>query len=162
VRQGKDASDSFEVLAVTDVRTACDALRPVYDALDGTDGFVSIEVSPSQAQNAEGSITEARRLWSAVNRPNLMVKVPGTVEGAEAVGALLQGSININITLLFSLENHERVMWKYIEALEVSRLNVWLRSPRFSSAGSMYWLISCWTTRLNPRQVGTKRLRSTI
>jgi transaldolase len=118
VSKATNSGDSFEALEVKDVQTACDVFRPVYDALDGKDGFVSIEVSPGQARSTEGTITEARRLWHAVNRPNVMVKVPGTVEGAEAVGKLLQEGININITLLFSLENHERVMWQYIEALE--------------------------------------------
>lgn len=137
VRQGKNASDSFEALAVTDIQTACDVFRPVYDALDGTDGFVSIEVSPGQARNTEGTIIEARRLWNAVSRPNLMVKVPGTVEGAEAVGALLREGININITLLFSLENHERVMWEYIEALE-ARVAAGQSIERLASVASFF------------------------
>ncbi|MBI1256242.1 MAG: transaldolase [Chloroflexi bacterium] len=112
------SADRFEALAVKDVQTACDVFRPVYDALDGKDGFVSLEVAPGLARNPKDTVTEARRLWKAVNRPNVMIKVPGTVEGAEAIGTLLQDGININVTLLFSLENHERVMWKYIEALE--------------------------------------------
>jgi transaldolase len=118
VRNRKNAADSFEAIAVQDVQDACDVFRPLYDALDGRDGFVSIEVSPGQAHDVEGSVTEAERLWKAVNRPNVMIKIPGTDEGAEAVGKLLLMGININITLLFSLQNHERVMWKYIEALE--------------------------------------------
>ncbi len=113
----------FEAIAVQDVQAACDVFRPLYDALDGRDGYVSLEVSPGLARNAEGSITEAKRLWAAVNRPNLMIKIPGTVEGAEAIGTLLQAGLNINVTLLFSLENHERVMWKYIEALETRVAN---------------------------------------
>src|SRR5450432_3213472 len=104
VRQSKNSADSFEALEVKDVQTACDVFRPLYDAVEGKDGFVSIEVSPRQARNTEGTLTEARRLWKAVNRPNVMIKVPGTVEGAEAVGKLLQEGINVNITLLFSLE----------------------------------------------------------
>jgi len=117
-RNQKSTADYFEAIAGQDVQDACDVFRPLYDALDGRDGFVSIEVSPGRAHDAEGSVTEAERLWKAVNRPNLMIKIPGTVEGAEAVGRLLTKGINVNITLLFSPENHERVMWKYIEALE--------------------------------------------
>ncbi len=117
-RGSKSAAENFEAIAVQDVQAACDVFRPLYDALDGKDGFVSLEVSPGMARNAQGSITEARRLWAAVNRPNLMIKIPGTVEGAEAIGALLQAGINVNVTLLFSMEHHEAVMWKYIEALE--------------------------------------------
>ncbi|MEO8392207.1 MAG: transaldolase [Chloroflexota bacterium] len=114
----KTGADKFESIAVQDVQDACDVFRPLYDALDGGDGYVSLEVSPGRARDAEGSVTEAKRLWAAVNRPNVMIKIPGTVEGAEAIGELLKLGINVNVTLLFSLENHERVMWKYIEALE--------------------------------------------
>jgi transaldolase len=137
VRQGVTPADAFEALAVKDVQTACDVFRPVYDALDGRDGFVSIEVSPGQARSTEGTIVEARRLWNAVNRPNVMIKVPGTVEGAEAVGKLLLEGININITLLFSLENHERVMWKYIEALE-ARASTGQPIARLASVASFF------------------------
>jgi transaldolase len=137
VNQETNTADSFEALAVKDVQTACDVFRPVYDALDGKDGFVSIEVSPGQARTAEGTITEARRLWNAVSRPNVMVKVPGTVEGAEAIGALLSEGININITLLFSLENHERVMWQYIKALE-TRLAAGQPINRLASVASFF------------------------
>ena len=122
-REKKSAGEYFETIAVEDVQTACDVFRPLYDALDGRDGYVSLEVSPGMARNAEGSIAEAQRLWKSVNRPNLMIKIPGTVEGAEAIGKVLQMGINVNVTLLFSLENHERVMWKYIEALETRVAN---------------------------------------
>src|SRR4051812_29520230 len=94
VRQSVLPVAGFEAIAIQDVQTACDVFRPIYDALDGTDGFVSIEVSPGQARSTQGTIVEARRLWNGVNRPNVMVKVPGTVEGAEAVGKLLQEGIN--------------------------------------------------------------------
>jgi transaldolase len=114
----KTSAQKFEAIAGQDVQDACDVFRPLYDALDGSDGFVSIEVSPGMARDTEGTVTEAQRLWAAVNRPNVMIKVPGTLEGAVAVGRLLKLGINVNITLLFSLENHERVMWEYIGALE--------------------------------------------
>lgn len=137
VHQSTSPADSFEAIAIRDVQAACDVFRPIYDALDGTDGFVSIEVSPGQARSTEGTIVEAQRLWNSVNRPNVMVKVPGTVEGAEAVGQLLQEGININITLLFSLENHERVMWKYIEALE-ARVSARQPIDRLASVASFF------------------------
>ena len=85
---------------------------------NGQDGFVSIEVAPDLAHNTDATISEARRLWQAVDRPNLMVKVPGTKAGIPAVEQLLREGLNINVTLLFSIENHERVMWSYIKALE--------------------------------------------
>jgi len=133
----KSAADHFEAIAVQDVQDACDVFRPVYDALDGRDGFVSIEVSPGQAHDADGSVAEAERLWRAVNRPNVMIKIPGTVEGAEAVGRLLQKGINVNITLLFSPQNHERVMWKYIEALE-ARVAAGQPIERLASVASFF------------------------
>jgi transaldolase len=137
VRQSTSTAANFEALAVKDVQTACDVLRPVYDALDGKDGFVSIEVSPGMARNTEGTIAEARRLWKAVNRPNVMIKVPGTIEGAPAVKALLQEGINVNITLLFSLEHHENVMWAYIEALE-ARVQAGQPIERLASVASFF------------------------
>ncbi len=137
VRRGTDAAANFEALAVKDIQDACDVFRSIYDDLDGTDGFVSIEVSPAQAHNVDGTVAEARRLWSEVNRPNLLVKVPGTVEGARAVGILLKEGISINITLLFSIENHERVMWQYIEALE-ARLAAGKPIDRIASVASFF------------------------
>ncbi|MCC6943680.1 MAG: transaldolase, partial [Thermomicrobiales bacterium] len=91
---------------------------PIYDASDGADGFVSIEVNPDLARDSDGTRTQVRQLWEAVNRPNLMVKIPGTVEGAPVIGEMLAEGININVTLLFSIEAYERVANAYIEALE--------------------------------------------
>jgi transaldolase len=118
VAQGKSAGEIFEAVAIKDIQDACDLFRPLFDRTEGRDGFVSIEVSPLLARDTAGTIAEARRLWKEVNRPNVMVKVPGTVEGAPAIETLLGEGLNINITLLFSLANHERVMWNYINALE--------------------------------------------
>ncbi len=118
VAQGVGASEVFEALAVADIRAACDLFRPVYDQTDGLDGYVSIEVAPALARDTEGTIAEARRLWQRVDRPNVMIKVPGTDEGTPAVKHLLREGINVNITLLFSRQHHERVMWAYVEALE--------------------------------------------
>ncbi|HET8626622.1 MAG TPA: transaldolase [Thermomicrobiales bacterium] len=117
-QQGKNAEQIFEGLAVTDIQEACDHFRPLYDRTNGEDGFVSIEVGPSLAHDTAGTIAEARRLWKKVNRPNVMVKVPGTEEGWPAVEQLIGEGLNINITLLFSLRNHEQVMWRYIAGLE--------------------------------------------
>ena len=112
----------YEALIVADVRDACDILRPVYDRTEGRDGFVSLEVSPYLARNTEGSIAEARRLWTAVARPNLFIKIPGTFEGIAAVEALLVEGINVNITLLFSVERYEEMALAYMSALERRKL----------------------------------------
>jgi transaldolase len=108
----------FQALAVDDIRDACDLFRPIYDESDGADGFVSIEVLASLARDTEGTIKNARELWRAVDKPNLMVKVPGTKEGWPAIEQLLAEGININITLLFSLENYEKVARAYVAALK--------------------------------------------
>src|SRR5207247_3433669 len=111
----------FELLAVEDVRTAADLFRPVYDASQGADGFVSLEVSPTLARDTAGTIGEARRLWAAVARPNVMIKVPCTREGWSAIERLLTDGINVNITLLFSLEHYQQVAEAYLRALEARR-----------------------------------------
>lgn len=111
----------FERLATGDVRQAADLFRPVYDATDGRDGFVSLEVSPTLARDTERTIAEARRLWAEVDRPNLMIKVPGTREGWPAIERLLTEGINVNITLLFSLEHYRQVAEAYVRALEARR-----------------------------------------
>ena len=121
--QLRDAGDLtpmqlFELVATTDVRDACDAFRGVYERTNGDDGYVSIEVSPGAAHDAKATVEEARRLWNTVDRPNLFVKVPGTVEGADAVRQLIAAGININITLLFALEAHDRVIDAYMSGLE--------------------------------------------
>lgn len=108
----------FELVATTDVRDACDRFRTVYDKTKGDDGFVSIEVSPAAANDVKATVDEAQRLWKTVNRPNLFVKVPGTVDGAVAVQQLIAAGINVNITLLFALEAHDRVINAYMAGLE--------------------------------------------
>jgi transaldolase len=108
----------FEVVETEDVRRACDLFMPVYEATAGQDGYVSIEVSPSVAEDAEATLAEARRLWATVGRPNVMVKVPGTETDVVAVRQLLTEGINVNITLLFSTEAHRRVMEAYLDALD--------------------------------------------
>jgi transaldolase len=112
------ASELFELIATTDVRDACDIFRPVYEREKGTDGFVSIEVSPAAAHDLLGTISEAERLWSTVDRRNVLIKVPGTREGADAVRRLIASGINVNITLLFSLDAYRRVIDAYMSGLE--------------------------------------------
>lgn len=106
------------LLVSTDVRDACDILRPVYDFTDGADGYVSLEVSPHLAHDSEGSIAEARRLWAVVDRPNLMIKIPGTAACLPAIEQLLYEGINVNITLLFSVQRYKAVMQAWLQALD--------------------------------------------
>ena len=114
----KDAVDLYEKLAVRDVQDAADILRGVYDATDGADGFVSLEVSPHLAFDTEKTIAEARRLWQMVDRPNLMVKVPATPEGIPAIEQLIADGININVTLLFSQAAYRDVANAYVAGLK--------------------------------------------
>jgi transaldolase/glucose-6-phosphate isomerase len=119
VRHGEHSvTRIYEHLAVTDLQAAADALSPVYGRLNGADGFASIEVSPFLAGFTSGTIEEARRLWAAVDRPNLMVKVPGTREGVPAVRELTAGGVNVNITLLFAIDMYEAVAEAFIAGLE--------------------------------------------
>ncbi len=118
---GKSAAAIYEAIATRDVRDACDVLRPVYDATDGRDGYVSLEVSPHLARNTRASIDEARRLAAEVDRPNLMIKIPGTAEGLAAIETLLFDGINVNVTLLFAVERYRKVAQAYLRALERRR-----------------------------------------
>ncbi len=112
------AMELFERIATTDVRDACDMFRPTFDAIHGVDGFVSIEVSPGAANDAQATIAEAQRLWATVGRPNVMVKVPGTAEGAKAVRELTAEGVNVNITLLFAISAYKSVIDAYMAGLE--------------------------------------------
>lgn len=127
----------FFELATTDVRDACDAFRGVYDSTSGADGFTSIEVSPDLAHDAAGTVVEAHRLWSVINRPNLMIKVPGTAESADAIRTLTSDGINVNITLLFSIDAHARVIEAYLSGLE-ARLARGMPIDNISSVASFF------------------------
>ncbi len=114
---GMDAMALFERLAVEDIRMAADLLRPIYDETDGLDGYVSMEVSPHLAHDTAGTLSEVKRLWKEINRPNLMIKVPATPEGIPAIEALTAEGININVTLIFSMKHYESVARAYIRGL---------------------------------------------
>jgi transaldolase len=116
-----DAHAIFETVAVRDIQGATDLFRPIYESSEGGDGFVSIEVSPLAARDPAVTTADARRLWAAVDRPNLMVKIPGTVEAVPVIQQMLTEGININITLLFSVAAYERVARAYIAALSARR-----------------------------------------
>jgi transaldolase / glucose-6-phosphate isomerase len=118
VAKKKSVPDIFDALSVKDIQMASDLFRPLYDETGGADGFVSIEVAPQYGRDTEKTVSEARRLWKLVNRPNLMVKIPATKEGLPAIEKCLAEGININITLIFSIERYEQVMDAYISALE--------------------------------------------
>jgi transaldolase / glucose-6-phosphate isomerase len=133
----KSDLEIFEQLAVEDVRQAADLLRPVYDGTEGQDGFVSLEVSPTLARDTEGTIAEGRRLWAQVDRPNVMIKVPGTREGWPAIERLLTEGININVTLLFSLEHYRQVAEAYMRALE-ARTGAGQAIDRLASVASFF------------------------
>jgi transaldolase/glucose-6-phosphate isomerase len=117
-RKDLDAMGVYEILAIQDIQNAADTLRPVYDRTKKRDGYVSLEVSPFLARDTSGTIKDAQRLWKAVNRPNLMVKVPATAEGIPAIEQLIGEGININVTLLFAQEMYEKVARAYIAGLK--------------------------------------------
>lgn len=132
-----DVSQLFELVETQDVRDACDIFANIYHDTNGKDGFVSIEVSPGVANDANATVAEAHRLWNTVNRPNLLVKVPGTEEGAKAVRQLITDGINVNITLLFAVKAHERVIDAYIDGLE-ARVTKGLPIDRIASVASFF------------------------
>ena len=114
----KTPAQLFELVETTDVQRACDLFAGVYSSTRGGDGYVSIEVSPGVANSVDDTVEEARRLWETVDRPNVMVKVPGTEQGALAVRQLISEGINVNITLLFAIDAHDRVIDAYMSGLE--------------------------------------------
>ena len=118
-RQGKSAEEIYVGLAVADVQAACDLFRPLYDSHDNSsDGYVSLEVSPRLAHDTPGTVAEARQLWKAVDRPNVMIKVPATLEGLPAIRTLISEGININVTLIFGLGRYKAVTEAFISGLE--------------------------------------------
>jgi transaldolase len=122
-RQGKDVDDVVFELTTTDVRDACDIMMDTWKSTDGVDGRVSIEVAPGLAFDADATIAEAKKLWNAVDRPNLFVKIPATQEGIPAIAATLAEGICVNVTLIFGLQRYEAVMDAYLEGLERAKAN---------------------------------------
>jgi transaldolase len=118
VLDGKNADEIYARLTVEDIQSVADLFRPLFDRLDGTDGFVSLEVSPYLAHDTAKTIEEARRLWAAVARPNVMIKVPGTLQGLPAIKQLIGEGINVNVTLLFGLPRYRQVAEAYLAGLE--------------------------------------------
>jgi transketolase len=134
---GRTAAEIYDELAVADIRAACDLLRRVYEETGGADGYVSLEVSPYLAHDTNASIAEARRLAARVERPNLFIKIPGTVAGLAAIEELLFEGINVNITLLFSVPRYEAVAEAYLHALE-RRLKAGRPIDRIASVASFF------------------------
>jgi transaldolase len=120
-RDGKGVQAIYEALSQEDVRSAADGFLSVYERTGGVDGYVSLEVNPHLARDTEGTIQEARRLWAALDRPNVLIKVPGTLEGLPAIRQLLREGINVNVTLLFGLPRYRQVAEAYLAGLEDRR-----------------------------------------
>jgi transaldolase/glucose-6-phosphate isomerase len=117
-----EPGELYEKLAISDIQAAADVFRPLYDRLGGADGYVSLEVSPYLGMDTEGTIAEARRLWRAVDRPNVMIKVPGTKPGVPAIRQLIGEGINVNVTLLFGLDAYQAVADAHMEGLETLKI----------------------------------------
>lgn len=120
-RQGASVDDAVFALTTEDVRRACDLLRPIYDRTAGLDGRVSLEVDPGLSHDTEGTLASARAIWAAVDRPNLYVKIPATVEGLPAITRALAEGISVNVTLIFSLDRYRAVMNAFLTGLEQAR-----------------------------------------
>ena len=119
--QGTTTEEIYERLAMDDIAAAADILRPVYDATAGRDGYVSFEVSPALAHNTDATIVEALRLFRALAKPNIMIKVPATLEGIPAIERLIAEGVNVNVTLIFSVDNYLAVAEAYMRGLEHRR-----------------------------------------
>ena len=145
--QGHTPAQIFESLAVADVRAACDVFLPLYHGLDGADGYVSSEVSPTLANDSDGTIQEAQRLWQAVGRPNAMIKIPGTRAGLPAITRCIADGINVNVTLLFSVERYAAVIEAFLAGLE-SRLGDGLPIQAVASVASFF--VSRVDTKVDP------------
>lgn len=136
-KTGMDAKAIYEALSQRDVQMAADEFRPVYDNTDGKDGYVSLEVNPHLAHDTDGTIEEARRLWNALDRPNVFIKVPATLEGLLAIKQLISEGININVTLLFGLPRYRQVAQAYISGIE-ERLAQGKAVKRVASVASFF------------------------
>lgn len=136
-KAGKSTEDIFWQLAVEDIQAAADLFRPMYEESGGGDGYVSLEVSPYLAHDTAGTITEAKQLWQRVARPNLLIKIPGTVAGLPAITAVIAEGINVNVTLIFALDRYRTVMDAYLSGLE-QRVAAGLPVDRIASVASFF------------------------
>jgi transaldolase len=136
-RAGKTAEEIFDALAIDDIRNAADVLATVFERTERKDGYVSIEVAPRLAGDTQATIREARRLWSTVNRPNLMVKIPATAAGVPAIEQSIADGLNINVTLIFALKRYEEVMDAYLRGL-IRRLESGQKIDRIASVASFF------------------------
>jgi transaldolase len=137
-QQGKSADEIYMGLAVADVQAACDLFKGLYDSHDNSsDGYVSLEVSPKLAHDTAGTTAEARQLWQAVNRPNVMIKVPATLEGLPAIRTLISEGININVTLIFGLDRYKAVTEAFLSGLE-DRVKAGKPLARIDSVASFF------------------------
>lgn len=118
IRSGKSVLEIYESLVFQDIRDACDIFKEIYEESKGLDGYVSIEVPPDLARDTEATIRDAKRYFAAIKRPNVMIKIPGTDEGLPAVTQVIASGINVNVTLLFSVESYVKTAWAYIDGLE--------------------------------------------
>src|SRR5215207_5578579 len=150
-RAGKDNREIYQELAIRDIQDACDVLRPVYDASDGADGFVSLEVDPDLAFDTPRTMEQAREYWQRVDRPNLMIKIPGTEEGYPAIEEMIYEGRNINVTLLFGVEEYAQVAEAYIRGLE--RRHAEGKSLDIASVASFF--VSRVDTEVDKRLEGT-------
>ena len=137
VRDGQTVETSYWELVKADIEDGLRILRPIYDASDGEDGYISIEVAPELARDTAGTITSARELWEQIDDPNLLVKIPGTAEGLPAIQKSLSDGININVTLLFGLERYAEVIDAYLDAIE-ERVNRGDDVSRLASVASFF------------------------
>ncbi len=142
VAEGKSAEEIYEILTVKDIQDAADHFRPLFDASNGKNGFVSLEVNPHLARDVEGTLSEARRLWAALDRPNVLIKVPATKEGLTCITTLIGEGINVNVTLLFGLPRYREVAEAYIKGLEQ-------RAERGGSISSMASVASFFLSRID-------------
>jgi transaldolase len=135
--EGKTSKTILESITKHDVQMAAEEFRPLYERLDGKDGFVSLEVNPHLAHDTQSTLAEARRLWSALDRPNMFIKVPGTIEGLPAIRQLISEGINVNITLLFGLPRYRQVAQAYIDGIQ-DRLALGKDVRRVASVASFF------------------------
>ena len=137
IRAGLPTYKIYESLIFEDIRNACDILRPIYESSEGLDGYVSIEVPPTISHDTEATIKEARRYYQEIGRENVMIKIPGTNEGLPAVEQVISEGINVNVTLLFSVNSYEETAWAYIRGLE-ARVKAGKDISKISSVASFF------------------------